>query len=202
VTLGLAYAQRQPARISEMVLAAVTMTRPSDIHWLYHEAGRFFPEEWQRFRAGVPEPERDGDLVAAYYRLLNQQPDVQRRERAARDWCAWEDALMSLEAGWKPHPRYADPAFRMTFARIVSHYFHHRAWLADGQLLRDAHRLDGIPGVLVHGRLDLGSPTDVPWLLTHAWSGAELHLVGTGHAGGQDMLTHIMEATNRFARQA
>jgi proline iminopeptidase len=202
VTLGLAYAQRQPARISEIVLAAVTMTRPSDIHWLYHEAGRFFPEEWQRFRAGVPEPERDGDLVAAYYRLLNQQPDVQRRERAARDWCAWEDALMSLEAGWKPHPRYADPAFRMTFARIVSHYFHHRAWLADGQLLRDAHRLDGIPGVLVHGRLDLGSPTDVPWLLTHAWSGAELHLVGTGHAGGQDMLTHIMEATNRFARQA
>jgi proline iminopeptidase len=109
--------------------------------------------------------------------------------------------VLSLDEGWTPHPRYADPAFRMTFARIVSHYFQHHAWLADGQLLRDAHRLDGIPGVLIHGRLDLGSPTDVPWLLAHAWSGAELHLVGAGHAGGQDMLTHIMEATNRFAQQ-
>jgi len=199
VTLGLAYAERHPTRVTEMVLAAVTMTRPGDIHWLYHEVGRYFPEEWRRFRGGVPEDERDGDLVAAYYRLLNEQPDVASRERAAADWCAWEDAAMSLEDGWTPHPRYTDPAFRMTFARIVTHYFHHRAWLADGQLLRDAHRLDGIPGVLVHGRLDLGSPSDVPYLLAQAWPGAELQFVGAGHAGGKDMFTCIIDATNRFA---
>jgi proline iminopeptidase len=41
VTLGLAYAQRHPGRVSEMVLAPVTMTRPADVHWLYHETGRF-----------------------------------------------------------------------------------------------------------------------------------------------------------------
>ena len=108
---------------------------------------------------------------------------------------------MSLDAEWTPNPRYTDPAFRITFARIVSHYFYHQAWLADGQLLRDAHRLDGIPGVLVHGRLDIGSPTDVPWLLAQAWGGAELHLVAAGHAGGEDMLTCVLEATNRFARR-
>jgi proline iminopeptidase len=63
-TLALAYAQRHPQRVSEIVLASVTMTRPAEIHWLYHGVGRFFPEEWARFRAGVPEPDRDGDLVA------------------------------------------------------------------------------------------------------------------------------------------
>jgi len=199
VTLALAYAERHPVRVSEMVLAAVTMSRPGDIHWLYHEVGRYFPQEWRRFRGGVPEAERDGDLVAAYYRLLNEQPDTARREQAARDWCAWEDASMSLEEGWTPHPRYADPTFRMTFARIVTHYFQNNAWLLDGQLLRDAHRLDGIPGVLVHGRFDLGSPSDVPWLLARAWSGAELHFVGAGHAGGKDMVSWIVDATNRFA---
>lgn len=199
VTLGLAYAQRHPSQVSEMVLAAVTMTRPKDVHWLYHEAGRFFPEEWQRFRAGVPERERDDDLVAAYYRLLNEQPDVARREQAARDWCSWEDAVMSLEEGWAPNPRYADPAFRITFARVVTHYFHHRGWLADDQLLRDAHRLAGIPGVLVHGRLDLGGPPDAAWQLARVWVGAELHLVQTGHGGGNEMLTRIIDATNRFA---
>jgi proline iminopeptidase len=202
VTLGLAYAQRHPTRVSEMVLVAVTMTRPADIYWLYHEAGRFFPEEWQRFRSGVAEAERNGDLVAAYYHLLNEQPDVARREQAASDWCVWEDAVMSLEEGWAPDPRYADPAFRMTFARLVTHYFHHRAWLADGQLLRDAHRLAGIPGVLVHGRFDIGGPPDTPWQLAHAWSGAELNLVRTGHGGGTDMTTCIMDATNRFAARA
>jgi proline iminopeptidase len=200
VTLGLAYAERHPERVRAMVLGSVTMTRPSDIHWLYHETGRFFPEQWQRFRAGVPEADRDGDLVAAYYRLLNVQPDVAVRAQAARDWCEWEDAATSLEEGWKPNSRYDDPAFRMTFARVVNHYFHHHAWLSDGELLRDAHRLDGIPGVLVHGLLDVGGPVDTPWQLAQAWRGAELHAVMTGHGGGGDMTAHIIEGTSRFLR--
>jgi proline iminopeptidase len=201
VTLALAYAERHPERVSEMILASVTMTRPADIHWLYHEVGRYFPEQWERFRDGVPEAERDGDLVAAYYRLLNESTDVSVREKAAHDWCTWEDQVLSNEPGWKPSPRFDDPAFRMAFARIVSHYFHHDAWLADGQILRDASRLAGIPGVLVHGRFDLGGPADTAWQLTKAWPDAELHLVSTGHAGGDEMTMRILEATNRFARR-
>ena len=52
VTLGLAYAQRHPHRVSEMVLASVTMTRPGDVHWLYHEAGRGRPERGVAGRRG------------------------------------------------------------------------------------------------------------------------------------------------------
>src|SRR5205823_740144 len=78
VTLGLAYAETHPKHVSEMVLASVTMSRPFDIHWLYHETGRFFPDEWKAFQAGVPADKRDGDLVAAYYSLLHEQPDPAR----------------------------------------------------------------------------------------------------------------------------
>jgi proline iminopeptidase len=173
------------------------MTRPADIRWLYHGVGRFFPEEWARFRDGVPPAERD-DLVAAYYRLLNH-PDPAVREKAARAWCDWEDAVVSLEPGYQPNPRYDDPRFRMAFARIVTHYFHHHAWLEDGSLLRDAYRLAGIPGVLVHGRLDLGSPAITAWELARAWPDAQLELVGTGHAGGDEMTERLVAATDRFA---
>lgn len=200
VTLGIAYAQRHPERVTEAIFASVTTTRPADVHWLYHEVGRYFPEQWERFRDGVPAADRDGNLITAYHRLLNSaDPGV--RERAAADWCAWEDAVMSNEEGWEPDPRFADSAFRMKFARIVTHYFHHAAWLADGELLRDAGRLAGIPGVLVHGRFDLGSPADVAWLLARAWPDAELHIVGTGHAGGDEMTARILDATNRFAKR-
>jgi proline iminopeptidase len=198
-TLALAYAQRHPARVSELVLASVTLTRPADIHWLYHETGRFFPEHWERLRKGVPKQERDGDLVAAYYRLLHDQPDPAVRRHAAERWCAWEDAVQSLEAGWVPNPRYTDPAFRITFARIVTHYFHHDAWLADDQLLQNAHLLTGTPGALVHGRIDLGSPIEAAWQLAQAWPDAELHLVDTGHGGGKEMTLRLTEATNHFA---
>lgn len=98
-----------------------------------------------------------------------------------------------------PNARYADPAFRTTFARVVTHYFHHRAWLRHDELLQDAHRLAGTPGVLVHGRMDLGGPADAAWQLAQAWPGAELHLVDTGHGGGEEMMEPLIEATNRFA---
>lgn len=200
-TLGLVYAETHPERVAALVLSSVTMTRPGDIRWLYHDVGRYHPEAWQRFRRGVAPAGRDGDLVGAYYRLLNIQPDPQRRRRAADEWCAWEDAASPVPRGG-PNPRYADPDFRVTFARIVTHYFHHVAWLGEDQILHEAGRLSGIPGVLVHGRDDLGSPLDVPWLLSQAWSNARLVVVGGGHTGGEDMSAAIVEATDRFSDPA
>ena len=64
-TLALAYAERHPERVSAIALVGVTMSRRSDLDWLYGGVGRFFPEAWERFRDSVPEAERDGGLVAA-----------------------------------------------------------------------------------------------------------------------------------------
>lgn len=199
-TLALAYAQTHPARVKAMILVSVTMTRRSDVHWLYHETGRYLPEQWHAFRAGVPENERDGDLMAAYNRLLNESGDRDIQSRAAQAWCDWEDAAVSLEPGWAPSPRFQDADFRMQFARIVSHYFSHGAWLDEGQLLANADTLSGIPGVLIHGALDIGGPVDVPWLLAQAWPDAELHVVGeAGHQGSERTMQLILEAAARFA---
>jgi proline iminopeptidase len=196
VTLGLAYAERHPERVTEMVLASGTLTRRCDVHWLYHEAGRFFPAEWRRYAAGGGNAE---DLVAAYDRLLNADPDPAVRFRAARNWCDWEDAVVSLEEGWTPSEQFADPRFRMIFARLCAHYFSHAAWLEDEQLLSGIGRLAGIPAVLVHGRFDIQGPPVEAWLLHQAWPGSELHLVRTGHRGGAEMTEHILAALNRFA---
>jgi proline iminopeptidase len=201
VTLGLAYAERFPERVTEMILLSITNTRRSDVRWFAHDTGRFFPEEWARFRDGVPEAERDGDLVAAYDRLLNG-PGVapERRLQAARDWIAWEDAILSLEEGYVvPNPRYADERFMIAFARLVTHYFAHAAWLEDDELVRNAGRLAGIPALLVHGRLDLSGPPDVAWRLAQAWPDAELHFVAGGHTGDDEMSRLWLDATNRFA---
>ncbi|MEX1009476.1 MAG: prolyl aminopeptidase [Acidimicrobiia bacterium] len=199
-TLALAYAERHPERVSALVLVAVGTTRPSEIDWLYHGVGRFLPEHWSRFRAGVPEADRDGDLVDAYHRLL-EHPDPAVRERAARSWCEWEDAVVSPDPGIPPNPRYADPRFRMAFARIVTHYFAHDAWLEDGVLLRGADRLHDIPGTMVHGRLDLGGPLVTAWELSQTWSDAELIVVNTaGHSTGDPGMSEAaVAATDRFA---
>ncbi|MFJ7199832.1 MULTISPECIES: prolyl aminopeptidase [unclassified Streptomyces] len=201
-TLSLAYAERYPERVSEIVLAAVTSTRRSEIDWLYRGAGRFFPEAWQRFREGVPEAGRDDDLVGAYARRM-AHPDPDVRAKAATDWCAWEDAVLSAEPNGSPNP-YGDrpPRAMLGLVRICSHYFSHGAWLEEGQLIRDAGRLAGIPGVLIHGRLDISGPLDTAWELAHAWPGAELVVIeDSGHKGSAAMSAALYAAFERFAQQ-
>jgi proline iminopeptidase len=200
VTLALRYAETHPARVTAMVLSSITLTRRSDVRWLTRDAGRFFPEEWRRFRAGAGPDADPDDLATAYDRLLDRHADPVVREQAARDWCDWEDALLSLDPGYPvPNPRFADAGDRLAFARLVTHYFSHAAFMDDGALLEDAGRLAGIPGVLVHGRLDLAGPPDVAWELAHAWPGAELHLVETGHTGGAAMTAVETDALRRLA---
>lgn len=198
-TLGLAYAERHPDRVLGAVFVAVTSTRKSEIDWLYYGAARFYPEAWERFRAGVAPEHREGDLIAAYHRLLIH-PDPAIHLKAARDWHEWEDSLISVDPERKPNQDRLDPVFQLTFARLVTHYFGNLAWLEDGQLLRDAGRLAGIPGILIHGRFDMGGPPTTAWELTRAWPGSELIMVGgAGHSTKDPGMTEaVLDALNRM----
>jgi proline iminopeptidase len=202
-TLILAYAQRYPERVSEIVILGVTMSRRSEIDWLYHGVGRFFPAEWAEFRAGVPESDRGGDLVEAYARLM-ENPDPNVRRKAAADWLAWEDAVISLEPNGTPNAYSSQlPDAALAFVRICAHYFSHTAWLEEDELLRNAARLKDIPAVLFHGRLDLGSPLGTAWELAEAWPEAQLVVVGdSGHTGSDAMRHEILAATDRFGASA
>ncbi|MBV8996221.1 MAG: prolyl aminopeptidase [Pseudonocardiales bacterium] len=198
-TLSLAYAERHPERVTEIVIAGVTMTRREEIDWLYRGVGRLLPGAWEAFRDALPEEDRDGDLVAAYSRRLNSRNE-ETRFKAARDWCAWEDAVIAHETMGSP-TSYSDrpPEKLVAFARITAHYFAHAAWLEEGQLLRDAHRLAGIPGVLIHGSLDLSSPLSTAWELAKAWPSAKLMVIQeSGHTGSQEMLQSILESIERL----
>lgn len=199
-TLILAYAERHPERVSEIVLLGVTTGRHEEYDWLYRGVGRYLPEAWARFREGVPETERKGDLLAAYARLT-ESPDPTVRARATRDWLTWEDAVVSLEPNGTPNV-YSDrePDDALAFVRICAHYAAHRAWLDDGEVLANAHRLAGIPGVLLHGRHDLGSPVGTAWELAQVWPDAELVVVeDSGHTGSDTMRQLALRTTTRFA---
>ena len=199
-TLVLAYAVRYPERVTEMIIPGVTMCRPEETDWLYKGARIFFPEAWERFRSGVPEDERDGNLVQAYARLM-ESPDEGVRAQAARDWLAWEDAVISLEANGTPGA-YSDrvPDAQVAFVRICAHYFGNNAWLEADEILRKADRLKGIPGILIHGRNDIGCPVRTAWELAQAWPDARLVVIeDSGHTGSETFAQAMIDATDEFA---
>ena len=200
-TLALAYAERHPEWVTEIVLVGVTTTRRSEIDWLYHGVAPLFPAEWARFQAGVPVDQRTGDLVADYYRLLNH-PDPTVRNQAALDWVTWEDSLVSANPAYRPEP--PAPDWAMAFARIVTHYFYHNAWLAEEQLLRHADKLASIPGVMVQGRLDFAGPLVTAWQLAQAWPAGKLVIIQDAGHTAQDagMTEAVIAATDLFAEGA
>lgn len=196
--LGLAYAERHPERISEVVMMGLATGRREETELLTRGVAGLFPAAWRRFRDAVPPEDRDGDLAAAYARLL-ASPDPKVRDAAARAWCAWEDAMLP---GLPPDDRFQDPVYRLGFARLVTHYWSHGSWLADRPVLGSLDRIAHIPAVLVQGELDLNNLVDTPWLLERGWRAAELVLVrAAGHSTSEGgMVDALISATDTFRR--
>jgi len=196
-TLALAYAQTYPERVTEIILRGVFLLRPSELHWLYRGggAGALYPEAWADFLAPVP---TGADPLAAYQDMVNS-PDPGVRAAAALAWSNWEGATVSLV----PNPAlvavYASPTFAVPFARIALHYFTNAGWLADDQLLHDAHKLAGIPGRIVQGRYDVVCPPVNAWELRQAWPDALITMPTAGHAvTDPGILDALREATDEF----
>jgi len=198
-TLAVAYAQRHPERVSDMVLRGVFLLRQLELDWMYGGgAGMFFPEAWAEFAGAVPDEYR-ADLLAGYHRLVGD-PDADVRQAAATAWSRWEGAAVSMYPNPGLAATYAHPEFAVSFARIALHYFTNRGWLDEGQLLRDAAALAGIPGVIVQGRYDAVCPPRTAWDLHQAWPDSTLNLLPhAGHAvSDPGVLSGLIEATDLF----
>ena len=199
-TLALAYAQTHPQCVSELVVRGIFTLRKSELLWFYQEgASWLFPDVWEGFLAPIPERER-GDLIAAYRkRLVGSDPQAQLE--CARAWSLWEGQTIRLLPSQANTAKHSNDAFSLAFARIENHYFVHGGWMEEGQLIRDAHKLAGIPGVIVQGRYDACTPARTAWDLHRAWPQAEFHMVpDAGHAFNEPgILRQLLAATDRFA---
>jgi proline iminopeptidase len=127
--------------------------------------------------------------------------DKATRLAAAKAWSIWEGETITLLPELATSEPFADDDYADAFARIENHFFVNAGWMEEGQLLRDAHRLHGIPGVIIHGRYDMPCPAKYAWQLHKAWPGSELHLVeGAGHAYSEPgILDRLIRATDQFA---
>jgi proline iminopeptidase len=199
-TLALAYAQTHPARVSGLILRGIFTLRRAELLWFYQEgASWLFPDKWEGFLAPIPVEER-GDLMVAYHKRLTGA-DRAVQIAAARAWSLWEHETITL----LHNPTYAaqasDDAYALAFARIENHYFANAGFFDEGQLIRDAHKLRGIPGVIVQGRYDACTPAQTAWDLHRAWPEADFHMIpDAGHAWSEPGIrTALLAALDRFA---
>ncbi|KAB2847996.1 MAG: prolyl aminopeptidase [Hyphomicrobiaceae bacterium] len=200
-TLALAYAQKHPERVTGLILRGVFLLRRPELLWFYQDgASWLFPDAFAAFSAPIPPSER-GDMIGAYYKRL-MSADRAIALAAARAWSVYEGSLLSLVPDPQRVERFAEADYALAFARIECHYFVNRGFFdSDDQLLRDANRLSGIPGVIVHGRYDVVTPIKSAFDLKAACPAADLRIVpDAGHAMSEAGIIHeLVSATRRLA---
>lgn len=200
-TLALAYAETHPERVKALVLRGIFLVREQEIRWFYQEGCNWiYPDAWEHYVNAIPQAER-GDFVQAYYRRLTSS-DAAVRSAAAKAWSIWEGSTSKLLPSGDMVAHYGGDKFADAFARIECHYFVNKGFFrSDNQLLEDAHKLRGIPGVIVQGRYDVVCPVKSAWDLHRAWPEAELQIVpDAGHAASEaGILSRLVDATDRFA---
>ncbi|RZJ00941.1 MAG: prolyl aminopeptidase [Brevundimonas sp.] len=198
-TLGLAYAETHPNRVTALILRGVFLCTEAEIDWFYGSGLRHvYPDKYEVLASYIPLEERH-DLLAAYHRRMTSG-FLDDQVAAAQAWVGFEDETATLlpiptTGGAAPDPHV------LAIARLEAHYFANRCWLRPNQLLDDAHRLDGIPGRIIHGRYDMTCPLRFAWLLHQVWRQADLRIVeGAGHAGSEPgIIDQIIRATDDFA---
>jgi proline iminopeptidase len=200
-TLALAYAEKHTNRVTELVLRGIFLLRKQEIAWFYQRgASVLYPDAWEPYLAHIPEAER-GDLLQAYHqRLTSKEPAV--RLAAAKIWSGWEGGTSRLIPDVAFTGHFEGDEFALAFARIECHYFVNKGFFdTDDQLLRDAHRLSRIPGVIVQGRYDVVCPMESAWALHRAWPEADFIITpDSGHSAFEAPNSRaLVAATDKFA---
>ncbi len=200
-TLALAYAERYPEYVSGMVLRAVFLGTRQETEWAFVEGPKQFrPDLFADFIGLLSVSERADPLGAYLRRICDSDPKV--HGPAARMWNAYERTLSEMAPA---RTRLTDVVVsdgRLPPTPVMeAHYIRNDFFLEPDQLLREAHRLAGIPGVIVQGRYDLLCPPRAAFALSQVWSDARLQIVeGAGHSMTEPGIERAMaEAVRELA---
>ena len=203
-TLALAYAEAHPEQCLGLVLRGIFLARQSELDWFMHGMGIVFPEAWRAFSEFLPVAECD-DLLGNYYRRLTH-PDPAVHMPAAQAWDRYEGACSKLLPTSDTLPSFDSDASALAIARIEAHYFVHRAFLRDDELLRNLGRIRHLPCTIVQGRYDIICPPVTADRLVRAWPDAEYIVVpDAGHSVrepgiARELVAAVKRMQERFAR--
>ena len=199
-TLAIAYAQKHPKNVSQMVLRGIFMLRKKELQWFYqYGASEMYPEAWQGFLKEIPENER-GDLIESYRKIFYGD-DEEKKLSAAKAWSKWEASCSFINYNPNAVKESINAEFALAFALIENHYFVNKGFLDyENQLLDNIDIIRDIPSIIIQGRYDVVCPPTTAYELYSRWPESELVIAPfSGHSAFEKEITHeLIKATNKF----
>lgn len=196
-TLALAYAEKYPQNVSSLILRGIFLGTQREIDHFYHgDVGQYFPQVYAKLQSVLPNP-KTLNYPQQFLDLLTGK-DEKRKKEAARAWAAYETKVGALETTDEEVNSILDHWDPYNFSLIENYYMAHHCFLEEGQLLRDAGKLAGIPTIIVNGRYDVICPPTTAFELHQAIPGSRLVIVeSAGHSGGAILMrSALIEAVH------
>lgn len=97
-TLSLSYAISHPDRVTELVLRGIFLLRKKELDFFYEGMGTnfLFPEQWEDYKAAIPEEEQAGGFIKAFGRRLRGELGDEEKFAASKAWSIWEGSVSRL----------------------------------------------------------------------------------------------------------
>ena len=199
-TLAIAYAQKHPKNVCQLVLRGIFMLRQKELQWFYqYGASEMYPEAWQGFLKEIPKNER-GDIIEAYRKIFYGK-DKDKKLSAAKAWSKWEASCSFINYNPDAVRESINAEFALAFALIENHYFINKGFLDyENQLLDNIDIIRDIPSIIIQGRYDVVCPPTTAYELHSRWPESELVIAPfSGHSAFEKEITHeLVKATNKF----
>ena len=202
-TLSLVYAISHPERVTGLILRGIFLGRKEDYDWLYGQQGgaaQIFPDFYDEFMNVIPDTP-PGDEINRYYELLTSDNELQRLH-AAKVWSIWEGRISTLLTKHDVSDHFSDAHLALSLARIECHYFQNNCFLEPDFIINNIHKINDIPGFIIHGRYDIVCKMENATTLDKHWEAGKLHIVpAAGHSSTEpDVSRALCQASDSLAR--
>ncbi|MBN2675936.1 MAG: alpha/beta fold hydrolase [Alphaproteobacteria bacterium] len=175
-TMALLFAQAYPEIVKKLSVSLIFLARQSDLDW-WKDSAIFYPDMMEKIKKEVKKniPLKD------FYGKLVQSSKKSDQKKAVSLYGAYENMLGSL------NPQFSKevPTDKQVQSfKVFSHYECHNFFLKENEILKNIQKIQHIPTLILHNRLDFVCPLNQAYDLHKALPKSKLIIVPeSGHGG-------------------
>lgn len=203
-TLALLSAIADPKVVKAIILRGVFLGRQEDLDWFVSQSGgaaQIFPEHYESFVEVVAHRKPEMSVVDGFYDIFTNA-DEMTKMHAAKAWCMWEERISMLNNTVSEKDFHHNLHNAVSLSLLECHYIRNRCFLEENAILQQVHKIQSIPGTIVHGRYDIVCKLQAAHELRKAWRESQLLIIPeAGHSTSDPKISEaVRHATDEMAR--
>ncbi len=177
-TLALLFAEKYPESIKKICVNSVFLARREDMEWMLRDSALFYPDLLEEIRR-----QSEGENPYTHYAKLIFSDDLGSIQTAIKYMANYELML------GKTNAQFEDVRIDnnvINSSRISLYYAANRYFLEENEIIKNIEKIQRIPMLIVHNRLDMCCPLKGAWDLYRAHGNAEIEIIpDIGHGGAK-----------------